>query len=38
MLRNLIEDNARVFKTPSVSKTLIICPKEGNPLISPEKQ
>jgi Reverse transcriptase (RNA-dependent DNA polymerase) len=34
----LIEESARVFKTPSAPKTLIIRPKDGDPLISPEKQ
>jgi hypothetical protein len=34
----LIEESARVFKTPSAPKALIIRPKYGYPLISPEKQ
>jgi hypothetical protein len=42
LLKNLKEsfigDTARIFETPSAPKTLIICPKEGYPLISPEKQ
>jgi hypothetical protein len=36
-LTDLIEESARVFKPPSYPKTLIICPKDGDPLISPEK-
>jgi hypothetical protein len=34
----ILEDAAIVFKTPSATKTLIFWPKEGDPLISPEKQ
>jgi hypothetical protein len=36
--KSIIGDRARIFKTQSVPKTLIICPREGDPLISPEKQ
>jgi hypothetical protein len=36
--KDLIEDNVRVFKTTSAPKTLIIRPKDGDPLISPEKK
>jgi hypothetical protein len=35
---DLIEESARVFKTPTDPKTLIKRPKDGDPLISPEKQ
>jgi hypothetical protein len=35
---NLVKENTRVFKAPSVPSFLIISPKEGDPLISPEKQ
>jgi hypothetical protein len=45
LLKNLKEysksitgETTRIFKTRSAPKTLIIRPKEGNPLISPEKQ
>jgi hypothetical protein len=38
IFKALFEDNARVFNTPSDPKTLIICPKDGDPLISPENQ
>jgi hypothetical protein len=34
----IIGETTRIFKTPSAPKTLIIRPKEGDPLISPEKQ
>jgi hypothetical protein len=37
-LKDLIDLSARVFKTPSSPKTLIICPKDGHPLISREQQ
>jgi hypothetical protein len=37
-LKDLIEDSARVFKTPSAPKTLIIRPEDGDPLVSPENQ
>jgi hypothetical protein len=37
-IKKVIGDTARIFKTPSAPKTLIICPTEGDPLISPEKQ
>jgi Reverse transcriptase (RNA-dependent DNA polymerase) len=36
--KDLIEESARVFKTPSASKSLIIRPEDGDPLISPENQ
>jgi hypothetical protein len=36
--KSLIEGDPRVFKTPSAPKTLIIRPKDGDPLISPEQQ
>jgi hypothetical protein len=36
--KDLIEESARVFKTPSAPKSLIIRNKVGDPLISPEKQ
>jgi hypothetical protein len=36
--KHLLEENTRVFKTPSAPKTLIICPKDSDPLILPEKQ
>jgi hypothetical protein len=36
--KDLIEDSARVVKTPSAPKTLILRPKDGDPLISPERQ
>jgi hypothetical protein len=35
---DLIEESARVCKTPSAPKSLIIGPEDGDPLISPEKQ
>jgi hypothetical protein len=35
-LKDLVEENAQVFKTPSHPKTLIIRPKNGDPLMSPE--
>jgi hypothetical protein len=36
--KDLIEESARVLKTPSAPKCLIIRPKYGDPLISPKKQ
>jgi Reverse transcriptase (RNA-dependent DNA polymerase) len=36
--KSIIGDSARIFKTPSAPKTLIIRSKEGDLLISPEKQ
>jgi hypothetical protein len=36
--KDQIEESARVFKTPSAPKSLIIRPKDVDPLISPEKQ
>jgi hypothetical protein len=38
IFKSIIGDTTRIFKTPSAPKTLIIRPKEGNPLISPERQ
>jgi hypothetical protein len=38
IFEEILEDTTRVFKTPSTPKTLIIRPKEGDPLISPERQ
>jgi hypothetical protein len=35
---SIIGDTTRIFKTPSAPKTLIMHPKEGDPLISPERQ
>jgi hypothetical protein len=35
---DLIEESSRVFKTPSAPMTLIMLPKDGDPLISPEQQ
>jgi hypothetical protein len=35
---DVLEDTTTVFKTPSAPKTLIVRPKEGDPLISPERQ
>jgi hypothetical protein len=37
-IKDLIEGSARVFKTPSAPKTLILRAKDSDPLISPEKQ
>jgi hypothetical protein len=36
--KDLIEESARVFETPTAPKSLIIRPKDGEPLNSPEKQ
>jgi hypothetical protein len=36
--KDLIEESERVFKTSSAPKTLIMRPKDGDPLISPEQQ
>jgi hypothetical protein len=36
--KSIIGDTTRIFKTPSALKTLIIRPKEGDPLISTERQ
>jgi hypothetical protein len=36
--KDLVEENTRVFKTPSTAKILFICPKKSNPLIPPGKQ
>jgi hypothetical protein len=35
---DIIEESARVLKTPSAPKTLIMRPKDCDPLISPEQQ
>jgi hypothetical protein len=35
---SIVGDTKKSFKTPSEPKTLIIRPKEGDPLISPEIQ
>jgi hypothetical protein len=35
---SIVGDSTRTFKTPSAPKTLIIRPKEGDPLNSPERQ
>jgi carotenoid cleavage dioxygenase-like enzyme len=37
-LKDLNEESARVLKTPSAPQSLIIRPKDGDLLISPEKQ
>jgi hypothetical protein len=36
--KDIIKERARVFKTPSAPRSLIIRPKDGDPLISPEQQ
>jgi hypothetical protein len=43
VLKNIKEnfnlgDTKRIYTTPSASKTLIIRPKEGNPLVTPKRQ
>jgi hypothetical protein len=36
--KNILGDTKRIYKIPSAPKTLIICPKYGDPLVTPERQ
>jgi hypothetical protein len=36
--KNILGDTNRIYTTPSAPKTLIIRPKEGDPLVTPKRQ
>jgi Reverse transcriptase (RNA-dependent DNA polymerase) len=37
-LKNILGDTKRIYMTPSAPKTLIVRTKEGDPLVTPERQ